>query len=112
MSAVLWRVWAEVVDRTDPERGRFSFDELSARVEATTRGMLAAGVAPGDAVAIWAPNCWEWVVALLALQSAGGVLVPLNTRYKGREAADILRRSRAAAPGAGKRQRPGFGNRE
>jgi len=84
-----------VVDRTDPERGRFSFDELAARVEATTRGMLAAGVEPGDAVAIWAPNCWEWVVALLALQSAGGVLVPLNTRYKGREAADILRRSRA-----------------
>ncbi len=84
-----------VVDRTDPEQGRFSFDELADRVEATARGMLAAGVAPGDAVAIWAPNCWEWVVALLALQSAGGVLVPLNTRYKGREAADILRRSRA-----------------
>jgi acyl-CoA synthetase (AMP-forming)/AMP-acid ligase II len=94
--AVARRGGAEaVVDRTDPERGRFSFDELAARVEATTRGMLAAGVEPGDAVAIWAPNCWEWVVALLALQSAGGVLVPLNTRYKGREAADILRRSRA-----------------
>jgi len=84
-----------VVDRTDPERGRFSFNELADRVEATARGMVAAGVQTGDAVAIWAPNCWEWVVALLALQSAGGVLVPLNTRYKGREAADILRRSRA-----------------
>ena len=84
-----------VVDLTDPDRGRFSFDELDARVAATARGMLAAGVRTGDAVAIWAPNCWEWVVVLLALQSVGGVLVPLNTRYKGREAADILRRSRA-----------------
>jgi acyl-CoA synthetase (AMP-forming)/AMP-acid ligase II len=41
-------------------------------------------------VAIWAPNCAEWVVALLGLQSVGAVLVPLNTRYKGVEAADIL----------------------
>src|SRR5690606_34839315 len=45
--------------------------------------------------AIWAPNCWEWVVALFGLQSAGAVLVPLNTRYKGIEVAHILRRSRA-----------------
>ncbi|MFM7068642.1 MAG: AMP-binding protein, partial [Actinomycetes bacterium] len=90
-----WGNAEAVVDLTDPERGRFSFTELADRVRATTRGMIAAGVEPGDAVAIWAPNCWEWVVALLALQSSGGVLVPLNTRYKGREAADILRRSRA-----------------
>jgi acyl-CoA synthetase (AMP-forming)/AMP-acid ligase II len=40
---------------------------------------------------------WEWVVAALGLQSAGGVLVPLNTRFKGREAAYILGKSRAKA---------------
>ena len=57
--------------------------------------VIAAGVQRGDRVAIWAPNCWEWIVALLGLQSAGAVLVPLNTRYKGAEAADILRRSNA-----------------
>ena len=55
----------------------------------------ARRVQAGDRVAIWAPNCWEWVVALLGLQSAGAVLVPLNTRYKALEAVDILRRSRA-----------------
>ena len=40
----------------------------------TTRrdAFVAAGIEPGDRVAIWAPNCWEWVVALLGLQSAGG----------------------------------------
>ena len=35
-------------------------------------------------------NCAEWVVALLGLSQAGAVLVPINTRFKGAEAADIL----------------------
>jgi acyl-CoA synthetase (AMP-forming)/AMP-acid ligase II len=56
---------------------------------------MAAGIAPGDRVAIWAPNIWEWVVALLGAQSAGAVVVPLNTRYKGHEAGDVLARSGA-----------------
>ena len=74
---------------------RWSWNELGAQVEAATAAFLAAGIEPGDRVAIWAPNCAEWVVALFGLQSAGAVLVPLNTRYKGAEAADILGRSRA-----------------
>ena len=61
------------------------------------QGFVAAGVQPGDRVAIWVPNCWEWVAAVVGLQAAGGVLVPLNTRYKGTEAAWILERSRAVA---------------
>jgi len=46
-------------------------------------------------VAIWAPNCWEWVVAALGTHAAGGVLVPVNTRYKGAEADWLLRKSGA-----------------
>jgi acyl-CoA synthetase (AMP-forming)/AMP-acid ligase II len=52
-------------------------------------------VAPGDRVAIWAPNSAAWVQAVLGLWQAGAVLVPINTRFKGREAADVLRRSGA-----------------
>ncbi len=58
---------------------------------------IAAGVQPGDRVAIWAPNVWEWIPAALGIHLAGGVLVPLNTRYKGVEAAYILERSNARA---------------
>jgi acyl-CoA synthetase (AMP-forming)/AMP-acid ligase II len=57
--------------------------------------LRAAGVQPGDRVAVWAPNVWEWVVAGLGTHCAGGVLVPLNTRFKGAEAAYVLGRSRA-----------------
>ena len=74
---------------------RLSFAELADAVSAAARAFLAAGVAPGDRVAIWAPNLWEWIVAALGLQAAGAVLVPLNTRMKGREAGYILRKSGA-----------------
>jgi HIP---CoA ligase len=46
-------------------------------------------------VAIWAPNCAEWMLAALGALRAGAVLVPLNTRFKGGEAAYILRSSAA-----------------
>jgi acyl-CoA synthetase (AMP-forming)/AMP-acid ligase II len=73
----------------------WTWRQLGRAVDDATKAFLAAGIEIGDRVAIWAPNCAEWVVALLGLQSAGAVLVPLNTRFKGAEAADILGRSRA-----------------
>jgi HIP---CoA ligase len=74
---------------------RMSFAELGERVRDTTLSVIADGILPGDRVAIWAPNCWEWIVAALATTSAGGVLVPINTRFKGREAGYVLSKSRA-----------------
>lgn len=60
-----------------------------------SRALLAHGIKPGDRVAIWAPNCHQWIVAALGIHCAGAVLVPINTRMKGMEAGDILERSRA-----------------
>ena len=74
---------------------RWSFDRLAEEVATATRAVMARGIEPGDRVAIWAPNCAEWVVAALGAVGAGAVLVPLNTRYKGAEAAYILRASGA-----------------
>ncbi len=75
-----------------------SFTELDRIRRRSAAAFVAAGLKHGDRIAIWAPNIWEWVVALLGLQRTGAALVPLNTRYKGAEAADILRRSGARAP--------------
>lgn len=72
-----------------------SFQALATEAEQVTRALMALGVEPGERVGIWAPNLWEWVVAALGIHGAGGVLVPVNTRYRGREAADILGRSGA-----------------
>ncbi|MCT7353246.1 FadD3 family acyl-CoA ligase [Streptomyces sp. 15-116A] len=76
-------------------RTRVSYAELAARVDRATAACMANGVRVGDRVAIWAPNTLDWIVAALGAVSAGAVLVPLNTRFKGGEAADVLRRSGA-----------------
>jgi acyl-CoA synthetase (AMP-forming)/AMP-acid ligase II len=75
---------------------RLSFAEVASEVELLARAMLASGVEPGDRVAIWAPNCWEWAVTALACHSAGGILIPLNTRFKGQEAAYVIGAAGAA----------------
>ncbi len=76
---------------------RLTFAELGAEVERFARGLLQRGVAAGDRVAIWAPNSWRWVVAALGTVTAGAVMVPINTRFKGSEAGYLLRRTRAVA---------------
>jgi HIP---CoA ligase len=69
--------------------------ELLERARRFGAALVASGVEPGDRVAIWAFNSAEWVVALLGTLDAGAVLVPVNTRFKGPEAAQVLERSGA-----------------
>src|SRR5882672_11351790 len=78
-----------------PDR-RLTFAELRDEVRRAAAAMIDLGVNAGDRIAIWSPNTWHWVVACLATTYAGGVLVPLNTRYTASEATDIL--ARAGAP--------------
>lgn len=79
------------------EDGRRTFAQLDRDMIGAVRAVLALGVQPGDRVAIWAPNCARWVMAALGILGAGGVLVPVNTRFKGEEAAYVLRKSGARA---------------
>ncbi|MFD9907809.1 FadD3 family acyl-CoA ligase [Streptomyces sp. NPDC059063] len=76
-------------------RTRVTYAELGERVERAAAACVAAGVEPGDRVAVWAPNTLDWIVSALGAVTAGAVLVPLNTRFKGAEAAYVLARSRA-----------------
>src|SRR6476661_3306162 len=77
------------------ERDRLTFAQLAVTATSTARALIAAGIEAGDRVAIWAPNTTEWVLAALGVYAAGAVVVPLNTRFKGAEAAYILDRARA-----------------
>ena len=76
----------------------FSYTELRVAAHRAAAAMRATWhLSLGDRVAIWAPNMHEWVVAALGVHVAGGVLVPINTRYKGEEARYIIERSGAKA---------------
>jgi HIP---CoA ligase len=74
---------------------RLSFRQLEEAVARAARALIASGIAAGDRVAVWAPNSADWVVLSFAVYAVGGVLVPLNTRYKGEEAGHVLRTSGA-----------------
>jgi acyl-CoA synthetase (AMP-forming)/AMP-acid ligase II len=74
---------------------RMTFTELAEAVTGATRAMMASGIEPGDRVSIWAPNIYQWVICALGLSSSGAILVPLNTRFKGKEAAYVLGKSGA-----------------
>lgn len=72
-----------------------TYADLLQRSEQVARSLIALNVQAGDRVALWAPNVYEWIVAACGVHAAGAILVPLNTRMKGAEAADILERSGA-----------------
>ncbi|WP_433212432.1 FadD3 family acyl-CoA ligase [Microtetraspora malaysiensis] len=80
-----------VVDGPD----RVTYTRLRDRVGEAARAFVALGVERGDRIAIWAPNSLKWIVTALGALSAGAVVVPVNTRYKGEEARWLLQRSRA-----------------
>ena len=71
------------------------YADLLVRSQAVAASLIALGVESGDRVAIWAPNMHEWILAACGIHAAGAVLVPLNTRMKGAEAADKQARLRS-----------------
>ncbi|MDY6999313.1 MAG: FadD3 family acyl-CoA ligase [Actinomycetota bacterium] len=76
---------------------RLSFTELAERIRCAAGAFADFGIGKGDRAAVWAPNSAEWIIAAFGLITAGGVLVPVNTRFKNEEAADIISRSGAKA---------------
>jgi HIP---CoA ligase len=76
---------------------RLTFTELVERIRCAAGTFADHGIQQGDRVAIWAPNSAEWIVAAFGVLTAGGVLVPVNTRFKTEEAADVIGRSGAKA---------------
>jgi acyl-CoA synthetase (AMP-forming)/AMP-acid ligase II len=76
---------------------RLSFIEVVDRIRCAAGALRDLGIEKGERVAVWAPNSAEWIIAAFGLLTAGGVLVPVNTRFKAEEAADIIGRSGAKA---------------
>jgi fatty-acyl-CoA synthase len=74
---------------------RWTYAEFNADVDALARGLIAADVAKGDRVGIWAPNCAEWTMAQYAAAKAGAILVNVNPSYRTHELSFVLNQSGA-----------------
>ncbi len=78
------------------EDRRWTWVELAAEVDRVAKGLMAAGVASGDHLAIWMTNRPEWVFTMFAAGKVGACLVPLNTRYRADDAAFTVADSQAS----------------
>ena len=74
---------------------RYSFRQIAAEVDRVARGLIHAGVGPGEKVALWLLNCPEWIFTMFALARIGAIHVPINTRFRTIDLAQILERSNA-----------------
>jgi fatty-acyl-CoA synthase len=72
---------------------RLSYRGVDEAVEAVARGLLARGVATGDRVGIWAPNCVEWYLVQYATARIGAILVNINPSYRTHEVEYVLRQA-------------------
>jgi acyl-CoA synthetase (AMP-forming)/AMP-acid ligase II len=75
--------------------GVMTYSELAEQAARLAATLIGHGLDPGDRVSIWAPNSTRWIIAMLGVMKAASVLVPVNTRFKGVEASEVLGRSGA-----------------
>lgn len=71
--------------------GRLGFAETEARSARLARALLGAGVGKGSHVGLLMPNRPEWALAFFAATRIGAVAVPINTFFRTRELAWVLR---------------------
>ena len=100
MEEAPWRTIPELIEYSATTFGsdqalvdgelRLSFIELKDEIYKSANALIETGLKPGDRIGIWAPNTSEWVIAALGVHVAGGVLVPINTRFKGKEASYVI----------------------
>jgi fatty-acyl-CoA synthase len=76
-----------------PTGRRWTYTELAADVDALALGLLELGIAKGDRVGIWAPNCPEWTLTQYATAKIGAILVNINPAYRTRELEFVLNQS-------------------
>src|SRR6266568_2138081 len=76
-----------------PTGRRWSDAALDADTDKLAIGLIGAGIAAGDRVGIWAPNCPEWVLLQYATAKMGATLVNINPAYRGHELGYVLRQA-------------------
>jgi len=75
---------------------RITYSEYAEVIEKLARGLVAAGLRPGEVIAIYLPNSWEFCAVYHAATLAGAAPTLLNPSYREREVRYQLENSGAA----------------
>jgi fatty-acyl-CoA synthase len=77
------------------EGRRWTFAQLRDETDRVARGLIAAGIGPGEHVCLWLNNRPEYLFTFFAVAKIGAILVPINTRFRTRDMAYIVQQSDA-----------------
>ncbi|SLK00759.1 AMP-binding protein [Arthrobacter sp. P2b] len=72
---------------------RWSYAKMNDDVDRLARALLAVGIAKGDRVGIWSPNCAEWTLLQYATAKAGAILVNVNPAYRSHELEFVVKQN-------------------
>jgi acyl-CoA synthetase (AMP-forming)/AMP-acid ligase II len=72
---------------------RWTYAQFDAAVDQLARALMASGIERGDRIAVWAPNCAEWVLLQYGSARVGAILVCVNPSYRAHELAYVLGQS-------------------
>jgi acyl-CoA synthetase (AMP-forming)/AMP-acid ligase II len=89
--------FGDAIAIAEPGGPVLSYRELHDGARNVAAALIASGVERGERIAIWSPNTHHWVLAALGALHAGATLVPVNTRFTGNEALDVITRSQVSA---------------
>lgn len=73
----------------------FSYRRLYDLTKRFAGGLQTLGIAKGDKVLLYIPNCIQWLIAFLGIQKAGAVMVPVSPIYTSHEIAYMINDSGA-----------------
>jgi fatty-acyl-CoA synthase len=76
---------------------RYTFAEVAERIDEAAKRLMAAGIGPGEHVALWLNNSDAWIFIAFGLFKIGAVLVPVNTRFRSRDVEYVLKQSDSCA---------------
>jgi long-chain acyl-CoA synthetase len=82
-------------DDSSPNR-RIAYARYAELVESLARGLAGAGLRPGEVIAIYLPNSWEFCALYHAATLAGAIPTLLNPSYREREVRYQLENSGAS----------------
>jgi acyl-CoA synthetase (AMP-forming)/AMP-acid ligase II len=78
------------------DKESLTFEQLNNMANRIADGLLSTGLKPGDRVAIWSGNCIRFVPIIFAVWKCGAIIVPMNSRFKTKEAKYVLQNSEPA----------------
>ena len=66
---------------------------MAEETDRAAKALIAAGIEPGETVALWLPNSPTWIFLMFALARIGVMQIPVNTRLRSEEIGYVLTQS-------------------